>query len=96
MCEQGGSWSPLGAAELYMEGSCCWRCVALTLTSLMILGHFPLFSHQQCKVLQILLGLGLDCFLILRTEAKGRNLLSSFLLLFIMAELGEHISQAAL
>jgi len=45
MCEQGGSWSPLGAAELYMEGSCCWRCVALT--SLMILGHFPVSPDQQ-------------------------------------------------
>ena len=45
MCEQGGSWSPLGAAELYVEGSCCWRCVALT--SLMILGHFPVSPDQQ-------------------------------------------------
>ena len=25
----GGSWSPLGAAELYMEGSFCWRSVSL-------------------------------------------------------------------
>ena len=35
----------LGAAELYREGSCCWRCFALT--SLAILGHFPVSPDQQ-------------------------------------------------
>jgi len=52
MCEQGGSWSPLGAAELYREGSCCWRCVALT--TLMILGHFPVSPDQQTVVVSTL------------------------------------------
>ena len=37
--------APLGAAELYREGSCCWRCFALT--SLMIRGHCPVFPDQQ-------------------------------------------------
>ena len=45
ICEQWGSRAPLGAAELYMEGSCCWRC--LFPTSLMIRGHCPVFPDQQ-------------------------------------------------
>jgi len=45
MWEQWGLLSPLGAAELYREGSCCWRCFALT--SLAILGHFPVSPDQQ-------------------------------------------------
>jgi len=36
---------PLGAAELYREGSCCWRC--LFPTSLVIRGHCPVFPDQQ-------------------------------------------------
>ena len=35
----------MGAAELYMEGSCCWRCMSPT--SLMIRGHCPVFPDQQ-------------------------------------------------
>ena len=27
ICEQWGLRAPLGAAELYREGSCCWRCL---------------------------------------------------------------------
>jgi hypothetical protein len=45
ICEQRGLLAPLGAAELYREGSCCWRC--LSPTSLMIRGHFPVFPDQQ-------------------------------------------------
>ena len=65
-CENsGGLQSPLGAAEpttgtllvycsaeeLYKKGSCCWRCFALT--SLAILGHFPVPSlsrSTQCTM----------------------------------------------
>ena len=39
MCEQWALLAPLGAAELYRDGSCCGRC--LFLTPLMIRGHFP-------------------------------------------------------
>ena len=45
MWEQWGLQSPLGAAELYKEGSCCWRCFALT--TLAILGHFPVSPDQH-------------------------------------------------
>ena len=45
LCVQWGLQAPLGAAELYREGSCCWRC--LFPTSLMIRGHFPVFPDQQ-------------------------------------------------
>ena len=45
ICEQWGLRAPLGAAELYREGSCCWRC--LFPTSLMIRGHCPVFPDQQ-------------------------------------------------
>ena len=47
ICEQWGLQAPLGAAELYREGSCCWRC--LSPTSLMIRGHFPVFPDQQAQ-----------------------------------------------
>ena len=33
------------SAGLYSKGSCCWRCFALT--SLAILGHFPVSPDQQ-------------------------------------------------
>ena len=36
ICEQWGLRAPLGAAELYREGSCCWRCLFPTTTTLMI------------------------------------------------------------
>ena len=36
-CKQWGLQTPLGAAELHREGSCCWRC--LFPTSLMIRGQ---------------------------------------------------------
>jgi len=45
ICEQWGLRAPLGAAELYREGSCCWRCFFPT--SLMIRGHCPVFPDQQ-------------------------------------------------
>ena len=45
ICEQWGLQAPLEAAELYREGSCCWRC--LSPTSLMIRGHCPVFPDQQ-------------------------------------------------
>ena len=45
ICEQWGLRAPLGAAELYREGPCCWRC--LFPTSLMIRGHCPVFPDQQ-------------------------------------------------
>jgi len=45
ICEQWGLQAPLGAAELYREGACCWRC--LFPTSLMIRGHFQVFPDQQ-------------------------------------------------
>ena len=45
ICEQWGLRAPLGAAELYREGPCCWRC--LFPTSLMIRGHCPVFPDQH-------------------------------------------------
>jgi len=45
ICEQWGLQAPLGAAELYREGSCSWRC--LFPTSLMIRGHCPVSPDQQ-------------------------------------------------
>ena len=45
ICEQWGLRAPLGAAELYREGPCCWQC--LSPTSLMIRGHCPVFPDQQ-------------------------------------------------
>ena len=45
ICEQWGLQAPLGAAELYREGSCSWRC--LFPTSLMVRGHCPVFPDQH-------------------------------------------------
>ena len=69
-CEnRGGLWSPLGAAELYMVGSCCWRCVALT--SLMMRGHCPdcpVFPDQQVMGPERFL-----CVLIWKLERQGSD-----------------------
>ena len=68
ICEQWGLQAPLGAAELYREGSCCWRC--LFPTSLMIRGHFSVFPDQQVME-GINYDIGLGAYVVFLTPPEG-------------------------
>jgi len=79
ICEQWVLQAPLGAAELYREGSCCWRC--LSPTSLMIRGHCPVLlpelysSHIATAIVMLSLDARLRKRALRSQEACGISLL---------------------
>ena len=57
ICEQWGLRAPLGAAELYREGSCCWHVKPIMVLASKYLAHRNVgaLDESRWEVLRILL-----------------------------------------